>query len=738
MMSFLLVAMVATAGPKYIKRKCGEFVVVENEGGRTIGYSTKSGVAILECDGYAFKDLNRNGLIDKYEDWRLSSVERARDLASQLPVENIAGLMVHSSYQLIPSRGTYSGKSFDEAGVSASALDDEQYRLIRDEKVRHMLVTKVRSAYHAAEWSNNLQALCESEAFGIPANNSTNPRTSSSGRTSVWGSTLSLAATFDNRVVARYGEVASEELRAMGIATLLAPQVEIATEPRWMRVHETFGESSTLSIDLTRAYIKGFQSSHGKDVVEGVWGVKSVNAMAKHWPGSGTGEAGRDAHYAYGKYSVYPGRNFEEHLLPFIEGALKLGGDTERSASIMVAYNVLLGQTPKEECVGAGYSHFVVDSLLRKKCGYEGVVCSDWRVPNPYKSIDDNNGKPWGVEHLSVAERYLQMVMAGIDQVGGILTKQYLEEAYYLGVRCYGEEVMRKRYEESARRLLVNMFRVGLFDNPYLDTAQSSATINSKAFAEEGFVAQMRSVVMLKNSKGVLPLQPRTKVFIPTHGTMNEGLMKAVKQQFEVESEPDDADCALVFIKSPDTGKGYSTEDVKQGGNGYLPISLQYGNYKAKSARRESLSGGDPMEDFTNRTYRNKSVTAKNSDSVEQVIDVRNKMGQKPVILCVTAKNPMIFSEIEPYADAILLNFGVQNEAVVGVAAGVIEPQGLLPLQMPKDMRTVERQKEDVPFDMECYKDADGNIYDFAYGLNWSGVIKDWRTEKYKQVKGER
>lgn len=734
LMSLLLVAMTAVATPKYSKHEHGTFVIIENEDGRTIGYSPKSGVTILECDGYAFKDLNRNCRLDKYEDWRLSAQERAEDLASQLPVENIAGLMVHSSYQLVPSQGTYGGKSFKDANVSVSALDDEQYRLIRDEKVRHLLVTKVRSAHAAAEWSNNLQALCESEAFGIPANNSTNPRTSPSGRTSVWGTTLSLAATFDSVLVARYGEVASEELRAMGIATLLAPQVEIATEPRWMRVHETFGESSALSIDLTRAYINGFQSSYGKDVVEGAWGTKSVNAMAKHWPGSGTGEAGRDAHYAHGKYSVYPGGNFEEHLLPFTEGALKLGGGTEKSASIMVAYNVLLGETPKEEQVGAGYSRFVMDSLLRKKYGYEGVICSDWRVPNSYKAMDENKGKPWGVEHLSVTERYLLMIIAGIDQIGGISTKQYIEEVYNLGVERYGEKMMRKRYEESAKRLLVVMFRLGLFDNPYLDTEQSRATVNSKPFAKEGLMAQMRSVVMLKNSNGVLPLRPRTKVYIPSvHTVLSYGLARAIEQQFEMVTNPEEADCALVVINSPKSGKGYSAEDVQSGGNGYLPISLQYGEYKAVSARRKSLSGGDPMEDFTNRTYRNKSVTAKNAYDVENVVEARKRMGKKPVVVCVTAKNPMVFSEIEPYADAILIGFGVQHEAIMGIAAGVIEPQGLLPLQMPKDMHTVERQKEDVPFDMECYKDADGNIYDFTYGLNWSGVIRDWRTEKYSR-----
>ncbi|MBO5813681.1 MAG: beta-glucosidase, partial [Alistipes sp.] len=113
LMSLLLMAMTAAADSKYSKRECGAFVKVENEGGRTIGYSPKSGVEILECDGYAFKDLNRNQRIDRYEDWRLSAEERAKDLAQQLPLEYLSGLMVHSSYQLIPSEGTYGGKSFN-------------------------------------------------------------------------------------------------------------------------------------------------------------------------------------------------------------------------------------------------------------------------------------------------------------------------------------------------------------------------------------------------------------------------------------------------------------------------------------------------------------------------------------------------------------------------------------------------------------------------------------------------
>jgi beta-glucosidase len=120
---------------------------------------------------------------------------------------------------------------------------------------------------------------------------------------------------------------------------------------------------------------------------------------------------------------------------------------------------------------------------------------------------------------------------------------------------------------------------------------------------------------------------------------------------------------------------------------------------------------------------------------METVLATRKAMGKKPVIVAIAAERPMCFHEIEKAADAILIGFEVQNQAFMEIIAGKVEPQGLLPMQMPKDMRTVEEQCEDLPFDMKCYKDADGNVYDYAYGLNWSGVIKDWRTEKYAPKK---
>ncbi|NMA15009.1 MAG: glycoside hydrolase family 3 protein, partial [Clostridia bacterium] len=206
-----------------------------------------------------------------------------------------------------------------------------------------------------------------------------------------------------------------------------------------------------------------------------------------------------------------------------------------------------------------------------------------------------------------------------------------------------------------------------------------------------------------------------------------------LKTYFTVVDSPEEADFGVVFVRSPSGGSGYSVADANKGGNGYVPISLQYNDYKATNARAISLAGGDPFEDFTNRSYKNKTVTTSNKSDMDAVISMKKKMGDKPVIVMVSLSKQMVFAEIEGYADAILVGFGIQNQAFLDILSGKFEPSGLLPLQMPKNMKTVEEQYEDVPFDMDYYIDEEGNGYDFGFGMNWSGVINDERTAKYKK-----
>jgi len=375
------------------------------------------------------------------------------------------------------------------------------------------------------------------------------------------------------------------------------------------------------------------------------------------------------------------------------------------------------------------------------------VVCSDWGITRDVGSIESFGGMCWGVESLSVAERHYKAIDAGIDQFGGNNDMGPVLEAYNMGIDELGEEAMRKRFEQSAIRLLRNILRTGLFENAYLDPAETDAVVGKPEFMQAGYEAQLRTVVMLKNSGQVLPLDKQLKVFIPqryipassnwfgrqTPERWVDAFSKEiVSKSFQVVDTPEEADFALVGIQSPNGGSGYDNKDLEKGGNGYVPITLQYGPYTAEHARETSLAGGSPLEDFTNRSYKDKSITAGNTPDMKLVNEIRKLMGEKPVIVVVSVSKPMVFAEIEPAADAILVHMGVQDQALMDLISGAVEPSALLPFQMPADMKTVEEQFEDVPRDMECYTDTEGNVYDFTFGLNWSGVISDERVSLYR------
>lgn len=762
----LAIITITGCGPKWTETESNGIRTVKNEGGKTLGYAASSGVTILTVDRLGFKDLNKNGQLDSYEDWRLPADERAKDLASKMSIEQIGGLMLYSRHQAIPaaSRGfmaaTYNGKSFEESGAKASDLNDQQKEFLSKDNLRHVLITSVQSPEVAAQWNNNAQSFVEGIGLGIPANNSSDPRhgtianaeynAGAGGKISMWPSSLGLAATFDLQLVEQFGIIASKEYRALGITTALSPQVDIATDPRWYRTSGTFGEDPYLSADIGRAYIDGFQTSAGdKEIADG-WGYESVNAMVKHWPGGGSGEAGRDAHYGVGKYAVYPGNNFDMHMIPFTEGAFKLHGKTGMASAVMPYYTISYNQdTKNNENVGNSYNKYIITDLLREKYKYDGVVCTDWLVSSDETAIDVFiTGKPWGVERLSIAERHYKILMAGVDQFGGNNDMKPVVDAYQMGVKEHGEDFMRKRFEQSAVRLLKNIFRTGLFENPYLDPDESKSIAGNPEFMKEGYNTQLKSVVMLKNKANVLPIGKNKTVYIPKKFTpagrnflgmeTPEKLeypvsLEIVKKYFNVTENPSEADYALVFVNSPDAGIGYSREDATKGGNGYVPISLQYGEYTAREARATSIAGGDPLEKSNNRSYKNKKNKAINVTDLGMINDTYKAMKGKPIIVSINMNNPMVFSEFEKNANAIFVHFGVQDQALLDLLTGSSEPSALLPMQMPANMESVEKQFEDVPHDLDCYVDDQGNKYDFAFGLNWKGVINDERKAKYKK-----
>ena len=168
----------------------------------------------------------------------------------------------------------------------------------------------------------------------------------------------------------------------------------------------------------------------------------------------------------------------------------------------------------------------------------------------------------------------------------------------------------------------------------------------------------------------------------------------------------------------------------------WKPLSLQYRPFTADGdyVRKQSLNPVDELGELQNRSVYGASTYATNESDLDLVLDVKSRLPEGcKLILVVDADRPMCFYEIEPSCDAIVFAFNkVSEEAYARVISGTVEPSGLLSFQMPKDMETVFEQEEDVPRDMDCYVDADGNTYDFCFGLNWSGVIDDERTKTYK------
>lgn len=739
------------------------FIEILNEKGRSIGLSKKNVHKVIKVDGYFFKNLSNSDVLEPYNDWRLTAEERAKDLAEKLSIREIAGLMLYSKHQTVTKqaskyeklfgKNTYCDKTFEEANVDIFELTDQQKEFLKTDGVRHVLISTVDSKEECAKWTNNMQAFCEDIGHGIPVNLCSDPRhgikadaeynLGSGSDISKWPEEIGFAATFDPSLVRRFGSVLAQEYRGLGIATALSPQIDLATDPRWRRYTGTFGESSDICTDMAEAYCDGAQSSTAENEIENGWGWNSVNTMVKHWPGGGSGEGGRDAHYAYGKYAVYPGNNFEEHLKPFLRGAFQLSGKTKKASAVMPYYTVSYNQDKKySENVGNSYSRYIIKDLLRDTYHYDGVVCTDWLITADHgPTIGTFSGKCWGVETLSIAERHFKALEAGVDQFGGNNDIEPVLEAYELMKKKYGEEITNRRFRDSAKRILKNMFQVGLFDNPYVDANTTKDLVGCSEFMKEGYEAQLKSAILLKNKNNILPIDKHKKVYIPNQvrldrtdwfGNVLRGdttfpIDKALlSKYYELVEHPEQADFAIVFLNSP-ISDGYVEKDGK---GTYIPISLQYRPYKSESSRTQSIASGDPLEQ-NDRSYLGKEAICENEHELDILLETKKRMGDKPVICCLHMKKPCIVSEIDGSVASLLVHFGIQHQALLDLICGNTEPSGLLPFQIPEDMKTVEQQAEDVPFDMIPYTDEEGNVYDFAYGRNYRHVIKDGRVKRY-------
>lgn len=590
---------------------------------------------LTSADGVEFRDLNHNGTMEPFEDPRLSPHERAADLVPRLSLEEKVGLM----FQTVIEAGQ-DGTLIEAAGAISKSPTST---VVVGKSMNHFNVHRLPDARLSARWSNELQKLAATTPHSIPVTVSTDPRHAfvensgvsfSAGHLSQWPEPLGLGAIGDEDAVRDFADIVRQEYTAIGIRAALHPTVDLATEPRWARLPGTLGADPELVSRLAGAYLDGLQ---GPEV-----GSSSVACTTKHFPGGGPQKDGEDAHFPYGREQTYTAGRFEDHLAPFHTAFAK------KTSAVMPYYGMPMDleiDGEPIEPVGFGYNKQIVTGLLREKLGFDGVVVTDWELVNDNHVGDQVlPARAWGVEELNPEERMLRILEAGADQFGGEECVDLLLDLVRDG------RVSEARIDESARRLLLVKFQLGLFDDPFVDEDAAMTLVGNADFRAAGHRAQAESLTLLTTDAQTLPLRSGARLYL-------DGVDAEVAAGFgTVTASPDEADVAVVRITAP-------------------------------WEHRDEL--------FLEAWFHQGSLDFPESE-IERV---RAIAAEVPVVLVVNLDRAAILTPFVgmPGIAAIAGVYGSSDAAVLDALSGRIPPRGRLPLELPSSMDAVEEHAPDQP-----------------------------------------
>ncbi|MEO0572594.1 MAG: glycoside hydrolase family 3 N-terminal domain-containing protein [Bacteroidota bacterium] len=600
----------------------------------------------LNRNGTTFRDLNKNGKLDVYEDKNADIEARIDNLLSQMNLEEKAGsLFIHMT--VMASDGELN--KVPSITNPFSLLLETTPEQVLKKNMHHFNIMTTPSAMETATWNNNLQKLAERTRLGIPVTIATDPRHGAgfdagtgvaSSFYSRWPSQLGMGATRDSALVREFGDIARQEYLALGLRLALHPMADLATEPRWARVNGCFSEDAELAAKLTEAYVLGFQGDSLSDT--------SVACMTKHFSGGGPQEDGWDSHFASGKGQAYPGNNFDYHVIPFTDGAFKA-----KTAQIMPYYGIPNSQTGEE--VGFAYNKEIITGLLRDSLNFQGVVCTDWGLVTdmPVKAAS-----AWGVEHLSEKERVKKILDAGCDMFGGESRPDLVLQLLESGA------ISKKRLDLSLRRIFRDKFRLGLFDDPYVDTDKLDV-IGNPNFVTKGREAQRKALVLLKNQNDFLPLSSDKKIYV-------EGMTEGLEKQYpQIVSDAADADVIIKKLPTPSSPP----------------------------------QGDDLLERF---------IPQGRLDFPEdEKTEILELIMSKPTVTVLEMTRPSVVPDINAASQAVIADFDCEDDIILELIFGKFNPTGKLPIEIPSSVEAVVNQKEDVPYD------SNNPLYPYGHGLSY-------------------
>jgi beta-glucosidase len=632
-----------------------------------------AGSLTVQVDSCTFKDLNRDGALQPYEDWRLSESARAVDLVARLSTEEKAGYAFHAS---LPS----GDDGYDLAAVRS---------LVVDRNITSAITRYATTADELAAAHNSLQEIAELETtWGVPLTISTDPRNGFGGEFgasvagvdfSKWPEQNGFGAIDDVATTGTFADIARQEYVAVGINMTLSPMADLATDPRWTRTYGTFGSDADLVDRHTRAYIAGFQGGE-----EGAYD-DSIATVVKHWAGYGAPYKGIDGHHTSGRYAVFQNQaSLENHMSAF-DGAFEVN-----TAGVMPTYSVLVNAVdPAEDhvdetddetlvtpltfdgqpmpIVGGAYNDVLVNQELRQARGYTGVVVSDWGILTSPADTAGGYGQAYGVAELSQSERVGLAMRNGVDQFGGAENPEWVTAAIAEG------ELAESVLDATVVRVIEQKIRQGLFEDPYVDAAAAPGMVGKPAFQAAALDAQERSLTLLQNTGNLLPLAATGQSIYPLG--VDPAAIEAAG--FTVAATPETADVALVRI-----GKTGTYFDMFGG----------------------TVHPLDP------------AVNAAAGNGAEFYTELTQLPATLPRIVTIELDRALVLGEVAAQSTALLANYGISDEALLNVISGEAAPAGRLPYELPVSQAAAEAQLPDVA------DDSVDPLYPVGFGLAYAAA----------------
>lgn len=652
-------------------------------------------VNIIEKKGLQFKDLNKNGELDPYEDWRLPDSSRIADLLGQMTLEEKVGLLFHPNIA-VPADGVVKYDFTEEEKAAMANAGNETYAgpigpggqgpagggigqmrrtataksFIEEKHFRNILNNGVAPVREFASWSNKMQEIAEATRLGIPIMFSTDPRhgatlgahVSGTQYFSQWPSKegqVGISSAHDTVIMKKFGEVVAEEYRAVGLHMILGPQIDVMTEPRWSRNMGCFSEDADLTAEMLAAFMDGAQ---GKDV-----GPEKILVHLKHWPGAGPHKDGT------GQWLTYPGNNFDYHLIPWKKGI-------EKGALAAMGYY----SGTFYDSLNVNYSYHVSTEILYNQLGFKGAICTDWGVVGRGPLKPSLQGK------TTLKDNMEMIINAGVDQMGSETNNQLVLELVNEG------RVSEERINQAAGRILQWHFILGLFENPYVDPEAATKIVRSEKNQKLGYEAQLKSIVLLVN-EGVLPAAENIKIYV-------EGIDKEIAAGYAtVVDDPVKAD--LILVRT-------TTEEERsfQGFGGGMPgAGPRPGQANAPRPQMNAAQAAAAMNPFAPREV-NIDFPAKKWANIKTLA----RTG-KPVVVAFnpTGSSCVLPADLRNVAKGAIMIFDALDNALLDIVFGKFKPVGKLTFEIPSSMDAVKKQLEDLPFDSEnpAFKFGDGLSY---------------------------